>query len=79
MNLEEEMVEISVIYHGTREYVEELERGMADCNKKIEQLEALVKDYDKYIAYTFPRTYEVGETIQELRQRAKGVLGEKAS
>ena len=43
MSLEDEMVEISLVYHGQREYAEELERGIRDCTTKIAELEYIIE------------------------------------
>jgi hypothetical protein len=44
MSLEDETIELSLIYHASREYVEELERGMKDCNIKIKTLQQITDE-----------------------------------
>jgi hypothetical protein len=62
MSLQEELAELSTVYHGQRAYVEELEQ--------------LVKDYHEMIA-SMPEFATVGDykrLLQPLQQRAKELL-----
>jgi len=77
MSLEDETIELSLIYHASREYVEELERGMKDCNIKIEKLQVLVRDYYNLVGFmlTWPddkHTWE--QRIIAIQQRTQELI-----